>query len=113
MKKSEKVLRLSRLAQMVLDRDLAQLAAAAKAKAASEANLADLAKPQDTSGLAPVAAHHAELRWQKWADARRIEINIQLARQTADWLNARQSAQTAFARNTALRGIAAKPDQPS
>lgn len=113
MKSVEKVARLSRLAQMVLDRDLARLAAAARAKAASEANLADLAKPQDTSGLAPVAAHHAELRWQKWADARRMEINIQLARQTAEWLNARQSARTALARSEALRGIIPKPDQPS
>lgn len=109
----EKLDRLSLIARMMLDRDLAALRQAANAKSASEARLADLAATPPATDLPVVAAQVAELRWQKWADQRRAEVNLMLARQTADWIEARENAQRAFAKGEALRAVRKRFDQPS
>lgn len=93
------------LSEMVRDRDMAALRSATLAREASEARLADLAKPMSTEGLDPVAAALTEIRWQKWADRRRAEINIQLARQIVEWTEARDKACHAFARADVLRKL--------
>ncbi|MFT4149094.1 MAG: hypothetical protein QM656_02775 [Paracoccaceae bacterium] len=113
MNRSQQLNRLSQIARITLDRRLADLRQAAEAKSQSEARLRDLAAQPPASDLSPVAAHLAELRWQKWADRRRVEINLVLARQTADWLSAREAAQAAFARGEALQAIRRKFDQLS
>lgn len=99
--------RLSRLAQMVLDKDLARVRAAAQVKDASLAALEAIDAPAaPPDGLSPVAAGLAALRYQRWADTRRAEINTRLARQTAEWLEAREKAALAFGRTQALGKLA-------
>jgi hypothetical protein len=47
----------------------------------------------------------AALRYAGWADARRAEINLRLARQTALWLQAQADARLAFGRADVLRRL--------
>lgn len=102
-KRIEGLARLLRLSEMVRDRDMALLRSATLAREKSEAHLADLAKPMRTEGLAPMASALAEIRWQKWADHRKAEINLQLARQIVEWDEARDKACQTFARAEVLR----------
>ena len=102
--------RLKDLAGLMLDNQLAHLRKTAEAKAQSEEALARLgqqteAQAQDLEGM---AAALAGLAYQRWADARRTEINLVLARQTHDWLDARAAAQAAFGKAEALRRLAEK-----
>ena len=93
----------------MLDHQLSDLQQKAKIKARSEAALAALAQEQGPlEGLEGMAAELAGLAYQRWADARRGEINIVLARQTRDWLEAQDSARLAFGKAEALRRIHAK-----
>ena len=98
---------LVRLSGMVLDAELARVRRAAAARDASLAALAALAlapsRPDDD--ISPIATAQAGLRYQRWADARRAEINIRLARQTAEWMTRRAEAATAFGRAEALRSL--------
>ena len=95
--------RLKDLAEMMLDHKLAILRKAAEARSQSEAALAALARPlPEADGLEGASAALAGLAYQRWADARRAEINQVLARQTHLWMEARDDAQTA------LRGLAAR-----
>lgn len=109
----DKLDRLERIAGMMLDRDLALLRRAAQEKAASEERLSGLTAPGSDGGAASVAEALAQLNWQRWADARRAEINVTLALQTAEWLTARETAQRTFARCEALRGVRRRQDQLS
>lgn len=98
--------RLGELADLMLDQRLQTLRAAADAKAQSEAALAALARPlPETDDLVGASAQIAALAYGRWADARRAEINQVLARQTADWIEARAAAQTAFGKADALRRL--------
>jgi hypothetical protein len=98
--------RLEGLANLVLDQRLAHLRQAADAKAQSEAALASLSAswPRD-SDLIGASAELAELAYSRWADRRRAEINVILARQTHLWLEARQAASLAFGKVDALRRL--------
>jgi hypothetical protein len=51
------------------------------------------------------AAVQAGLLYERWAEARRAEINLTLARQTAEWIEARDAARQAFGRADALRRL--------
>ena len=97
--------RLQQLATMIRDREMAGLRAAQLAREASEARLADLAKPMPTQDLDPIAAALTEIRWQRWADRRRAEINLQLARQIVECDRMRDGACHAFARSDVLRRL--------
>ncbi|GHE01796.1 hypothetical protein U879_15930 [Defluviimonas sp. 20V17] len=100
---------LHRLARMALEVDLAELRAAARRKEASLAALETLSQPaQATSDLSPVAVGLAALRYQRWADLRRAELNTRLAKQTAEWMEARDKAAHAFGRTEALSRLAAR-----
>lgn len=99
--------RLKDLAELIVDHRLGQLRKAAEAKAQSEAALDALARPiPEPEGLQGASAALAGLAYQRWADARRAEINQVLARQTHLWMEARDDAQTAFGRAEALRALA-------
>lgn len=104
---------LQRMAQLQLDLGLSDLRRAANAKAGSEAQLAALAERRSAAGLDPVAAALAEARWQIWAEARRVQVNLILARQSAVWSQARDDARRDFARCEALRLLVAKRHQSS
>ena len=87
---------------------------AAEAKAQSEAALARLATPvaPADAGLEGASAALAGLAYQRWADARRAEINQTLARQTHHWMEARDAAQKAFGKADALRRLVEKQGKP-
>lgn len=96
---------LQTLAQVTLDARLADLRAAAACREASLARLADLALPVAHADLPPMAAAGIALRYQLWADHRRSEINLALARQTADWIEKRATATRAFGQAQALAAL--------
>ncbi|MDN5788066.1 hypothetical protein [Pseudorhodobacter sp.] len=100
-------MRLQKLAQMALDQDLAVLRAAATARDASLQHLKELA-PSAASDLSPLQQAQTLLRYETWADTRRAEINMILARQTAEWLAQRETAKKAFGKTEALRLLQGK-----
>ncbi len=111
---------LGALADLMLDSRLVALRAAAEARNASLARLDALNATPAATDLPLIAEALASLGYQRWADARRAEINLVLARQTAEWLEARDAARTTFGRKQALQGLATRlegrrksPDQPS
>ena len=101
----QKLAQLQSLAQMVLDAQLAELRAAARARDESLAHLAHLNRSFAQSDLHPMVAAEAEIRFQRWADQRRAEINQTLARQTALLDQTRSAAQLAFGRTSALAAL--------
>lgn len=104
MTKREDLDRMSRIGELILDQRLATLREAAKARARSLEMLAVLSPaPQD--GCQTIAEAQALLLYQRWADARRADINLTLARQTAQWLEARAAAAQAFGRADVLRQL--------
>ena len=111
---------LGALADLMLDSRLVALRAAAEARNASLARFDALNATPAATDLPLIAEALASLGYQRWADARRAEINLVLARQTAEWLEARDAARTTFGRKQALQGLATRlegrrksPDQPS
>jgi hypothetical protein len=93
---------LQKLAQMVLDAQLAELRAIARARETCLAQLADLNRPFPEGDLHPMVVAEAELRFQRWADLRRAEINQILARKNVELEEARGAAGLAFGRAQAL-----------
>ena len=109
MTKTVQLRRLEQVAGLLFDCRLTDLQCAARARLETEARLAGLATPATLIGELPqVAAEIAALNYQRWADARRAELNQTLARQTAAWIDARDAARLAFGKTQALAGVAAK-----
>jgi len=96
------------LGDLLLQARLSALQAAAAARTASLDRLADLDRPAPATDLPALAAAGVGLRYDRWADQRRAEINLTLARQTATWIEARQAAALAFGRSQALDALAQK-----
>lgn len=105
MNRKQDLHQLQRLGQMILDSRLTALNAATRERQDSLDQLTNLARPAPPSDLPELSAKLAELSYQRWAEARRRELNLSLARQTAAWLDCRQAAQTAFGRSLALRHL--------
>ena len=93
------------LSQLMLDARLADLHAASRLRAESLARLEALAAPAVATDLSDLAAAEVGLRYQRWADQRRAEINLTLARQTADWIEKRATAARAFGQTEALKAV--------
>jgi hypothetical protein len=89
----------------MLDHKLAALTLAAAAREESKARLAGLSRPAADTDLPLAAAAQTSLLYERWAEARRAEINLTLARQTAEWIEARDAARQAFGRTDALRRL--------
>ena len=100
--------RLVSLAEVLLDARLAALHRAAEARNASLARLADLDRPASPRDLPEIAAMEVQMRYQRWADQKRSDINLTLAQQTASWLDARAEAARAFGKSQALAGLSRK-----
>ena len=111
MSKSSDMARLTDLAQLVLDHRLGKLRSAAADLERSRMQIAALDQPHAAQDLEPVTAEKVALAYGRWADQRRAELNLVIARQTADWIEARGEAQTAFGRVQALQGLAARLKQ--
>jgi hypothetical protein len=94
------------VSQLLLDLKLAELSRTTQACAESRERLAGLAAPVPDSDLPVAAMAQAALLYDRWAEARRAEINLKLARQTVEWIEARNQARQAFGRAEALRRLA-------
>ena len=109
MNQKQQLAKLQQIAGLLLDSRLAALQTAARAKAESEAQLTGLADFVVASAdISTVAAEKAALTYQRWADTRRVELNLLLARQTVAWMEARDAARVAFGKTEALAGVARK-----
>ena len=104
--KFRQIARLRSLSDLIFDARLSALHAAAAARADSLERLADLERPVTATDLPDISAAEVWMRYQGWADQRRAEINLTLAWQTAEWIEARQAASLAFGKLQALKGIA-------
>lgn len=104
MDKKAKLDRLTALSTLILDQHLARLQAAAAARNISLQRLQDLA-PTQSDDLNPITSATTLIRYDLWADTKRREINLVLARQTVIWLDARKAAQEAFGRADVLQRI--------
>ncbi|WP_050527814.1 hypothetical protein [Pseudorhodobacter aquimaris] len=93
--------KLKALSDMIFDQHLSTLQVCAAARATSQQRLEGL-RVKETPAMDPIAQAQTMLRYEQWADARRAEINITLARQTAEWMEARKDAQRAFGRAQVL-----------
>lgn len=106
--KDDRLKRLGALADLVLDGELAALRRAQAAKLASEGQRDGLDRPGPVGdgGLDGAAAALSHLSYQRWADARRSELNRQIARQTVEVEEATDAARKAFGRAQALSALA-------
>ena len=112
MTKANNLSRLEDVAQLMLDHRLGRLHNAAAELDRSRMQLASInaaARPSDE--LEPITAERVGMAYDRWADQRRSELNLVIARQTAAWIERRGEAQTAFGRVQALQGLAARLKQ--
>jgi hypothetical protein len=108
MTRPKEIGRLAELAQLMLDHRLGQLRASSTVLDRSRMQLASINQAARPSDLMPVTAEKVALAYDRWADVRRSELNLVIARQTVDWMQARSEAQTAFGRLQALQGVAGR-----
>ena len=108
MTKLADIARMAELAQLVLDQRLGRLRGAAAELERSRQQIAALDLSAAATDLEPVTAEKVALTYDRWADQRRSELNLVIARQTASWIEARSEAQTAFGRVQALQGLATR-----
>lgn len=93
--------RLAELAGLLRDRKLDDLRAARLQREATLGRLAALvAGPAE--GVLPIAAAQNALLYQRWVDGKRAELNQQLSRETAVWMDAQAAARVAFGRAQVL-----------
>lgn len=101
--------RLADVAQLILDHRLGRLRTLAAELDRSRMHLASInANGRPNNELEPMTAERVGIVYDRWADARRAELNLVIARQTAGWIEARNDAQDAFGRVQALRGLATR-----
>lgn len=105
MSDKEKLLRLAQVSSLMLDTKMLALERAARARQNSLDRMAELNRPATPTDLPLVAAAEVALRYALWADQRRSEINLLLARQTVEWVEARQEAARAFGRNQVVQKL--------
>ena len=109
MTRPKQIQRLEQVAKLLFDSRLNDLRLAANARAETEARLAGLLMPAAKEGDLPqIAAELATLSYGRWADARRVELTLTLARQTAAWIDARDAARQAFGNTQAMAGVATR-----
>lgn len=105
MSEKEKLGRLTEISQLLFDQKMMVLERAARARQASLDHLAELDRPMQAADLPMIQAQEISLRHALWADHKRREINVMLARQTAEWIEAREEAARAFGRNQVLNRL--------
>lgn len=108
MSEAKDLKRLAEVAQLMLDHRLGQLHGAAAELERSRMQLAAINQAGRPADLEPVTAGKVALAYDRWADQRRAELNLVIARQTVDWMEAKGEAQTAFGRVQALQGLATR-----
>jgi hypothetical protein len=102
--RAEGIAALVPLAGMIRDLALADVARASAARQRSLDRLVGLEAPA-AEGLDPVDEARTALRYQVWADQRRMEILPVLERETEALVQAETEARRAFGRAEALKGL--------
>jgi hypothetical protein len=105
MDKIKKLADLEALTRMTLDHRLAALRRAKAEKRATTDMINALDLPYTETDLPLAAAQHAEMMYQAWADQRRMQLNLQLARQSVIVLHAEADARQAFGKNNVLAAL--------
>tara|TARA_R110002096_G_scaffold123112_2_gene266468 strand:- start:4242 stop:4595 length:354 start_codon:yes stop_codon:yes gene_type:complete len=100
----ETLSKLVRIGDMLLDKKMQELQIAAAERARNLALLRDLT-PGPIEEPQTIAGAQAALRYNRWADARRAEINLVLATRTAEWLQAKADAERALGQAEVLKNI--------
>jgi hypothetical protein len=100
-----KLAALLRIADLVLDQRLAALRSATAKRDDIQRKLAALERTADWTDCNLQASARAEILYQTWADARRRDLNQNLARQMVAVVQAEDASRTAFGRHTALQAI--------
>jgi hypothetical protein len=96
------------VAQLMLDHRLGKLHGASADLERSRKQLLAINQVSEASDLELITAGRVVLAYDRWADHRRSELNLVIARQTVTWMDARDQAQTAFGRVQALQGLATR-----
>ncbi|SEN98974.1 hypothetical protein SAMN05216227_103725 [Pseudorhodobacter antarcticus] len=96
MNQAAKLARLQKISDLILDTHLEKLRICAAARNVSIRGLQDLTVQPTIDDSLQFA--QSRMRYEAWADTRRAELNIMLARQTADWLDEKHAAEKAFGR---------------
>jgi hypothetical protein len=108
MTKSKDLAALAQLGQLVLDHKLGALKGKSDRLEQSRMQLSAVNQAGQPADLDPILSSKVGLGYERWADVRRSELNLVIARQTAAWLEARGEAQTAFGRVQALQRLEEK-----
>ncbi len=106
MSKARELARLAKLAQLMLDHKLGVLKETSDRLEQSRLQRSALDQAPPPVELEPILCSRIGLDYERWADVRRSELNLVIARQTAAWIEARGDAQTAFGRVQALQRLA-------
>ena len=99
--------RLETIAGLLKDGALSDLARASQACEATRQKLRDLAAPMPAESSLPVAAlEQAALRYQRWSEPRRMQLNEQLALQIATRLECERIARRSLGRAEVIGKLA-------
>lgn len=107
----QKAARLNRVTRLALDVNLSRLKSAVRARRALEESIAGLDADRrrvSTNVESASTRAGADLLWQRWADSRRAEMNMALARARAEEIRARRAATLALGRDQALTNLLAR-----
>ena len=108
MSDAEKLQRLAEVSSLLRDTKMLAMEAAARARQHSLDRMAELNRPATPTELPPLVAAEVAMRYALWADQRRSEINLILARQTVEWVGAQQEAARAFGRHQVVQKLGAR-----
>lgn len=108
MTKAQDLARLIDLAQLTLDHRLSQLRTASLALERSQGQMAEINRAANPADLPLITSARTEWTYQRWADLRRAELNLVIARQKAEYLSTCSAAKTAFGRVQALRNMSTR-----
>jgi hypothetical protein len=97
--------RIAELAQMMLDHRLGLLRTTGTELDRSKLQLQAINTAAEPASLPLVTGQTVGLTYERWANVRRSDLNLVIARQTASWISAREDAVTAFGRFQALRAL--------
>ncbi|QYZ69811.1 hypothetical protein [Neotabrizicola shimadae] len=97
--------RLQVLSDLIRDSRLEAVKQAAQAEVQTCRRLEALSQNGAALDLHPAAAHAASLAYESWAELRRRELLVTLARQRAELAEAEAAARDAFGRAEAIKSI--------
>lgn len=95
---------LSQLTRLALEARLTDVRRASRACEVTRGALASLTMPtiEPTDDLPFAVQARTDLLYDRWAEHKRTELNLRLARETVRWMEERAVAATAFGRNDVL-----------